>query len=868
MLSGAEYGIVEEKETMLGRGNPGMRYLGYILKSNTYYNFYPCAEIRDHAIIELDNYERRDRFPTKGNINVYTSDRRDNILSQLFRDGLFCVIDLPEVLEDNVTPSSGELNMTNKKISIHTLIGQNALNMPEKLKLYPVIEIDSLDAIKQSRGSIHFDPDRYGFARDELVMLRCRDRLYGPFFANLNTQAVSVSLKDKLYLVDTYTVPGERIRTISNITSFPNYNGSLTYVSLEGLEPFKTDCIPDEVLAGEMKAILSRTDEGGRSPEAMVGSAFDGLNIPGEILEERRRRLSKLFRSQETLDSLAADFSAMISRVMVRAANEGSEAFDEIIQKLAADPNFMNKIQRYSYIRQQIDEAEHEMSLMHQELASLQYDIEQGSQQYEKEMAATIGAGMEDRRAALRKEIEELTEKLHLASDVEALRSQKEEETRLLASVREEKEAVEQEIRSACESLRRQAREPMNALTSHIVNQHIAGIIEESVAASLAKEDPEEQAIQRKCAFYAGLKKAEPDLTVQELCRRVARYRPGYAYNDIVNLFLCVANGFLTVFSGAPGTGKTSICTILAHALGLDALDQAEEAQTLWKADPAQANRFALIPVERGWTSKRDLIGYYNPLTRTYDRVNPSMFQALEITGRESGEGVLPYFVLLDEANLSPMEYYWADFMAAADHLSARAPIAISEGKVFHVSPALRFLATINNDHTTESLSPRLIDRAWIVTLPLPQDPGVTELTGRFDPVPMKVLEERFCPAGDMQMNPSARGLLKEIYDYCRRQLAVPVSPRTELAIRRYCAAGGKLFESVENVIVSAYIAVDYAVAQKVIPQVQGSGAVFREKLEGFCSLLQANNLVKSAELVGRMMAAGDNNMMYYQFFA
>ena len=145
---------------------------------------------------------------------------------------------------------------------------------------------------------------------------------------------------------------------------------------------------------------------------------------------------------------------------------------------------------------------------------------------------------------------------------------------------------------------------------------------------------------------------------------------------------------------------------------------------------------------------------------------------------------------------------------------------------------------------------------------------GILGATGAVGRGMMKVLEERFCPAGDMQMNPSARGLLKEIYDYGRRQLAVPVSPRTELAIRRYCAAGGKLFESVEIVIVSAYIAVDYAVAQKVIPQVQGSGAVFREKLEGFCSLLQANNLVKSAELVGRMMAAGDNNMMYYQFFA
>lgn len=36
---------------------------------------------------------------------------------------------------------------------------------------------------------------------------------------------------------------------------------------------------------------------------------------------------------------------------------------------------------------------------------------------------------------------------------------------------------------------------------------------------------------------------------------------------------------------------------------------------------------------------------------------------------RESGLEKLPFVVLLDEANLSPMEYYWADFMNVCDDL-------------------------------------------------------------------------------------------------------------------------------------------------------------------------------------------------------
>lgn len=45
-------------------------------------------------------------------------------------------------------------------------------------------------------------------------------------------------------------------------------------------------------------------------------------------------------------------------------------------------------------------------------------------------------------------------------------------------------------------------------------------------------------------------------------------------------------------------------------------------------------------------------------------------------------------------------------------------PANVSVSKLF-ISPALRFIATINNDHTTLSLSPRVLDRASIVELTL-----------------------------------------------------------------------------------------------------------------------------------------------------
>ena len=76
-----------------------------------------------------------------------------------------------------------------------------------------------------------------------------------------------------------------------------------------------------------------------------------------------------------------------------------------------------------------------------------------------------------------------------------------------------------------------------------------------------------------------------------------------------------------------------------------------------------------------------------------------------------------PVVILLDEANLSPIEYYWAEFMRVADRSSETAMIDIGETKEIYIPETLSFVATINYDQTTEELSPRLIDRSWMFPL-------------------------------------------------------------------------------------------------------------------------------------------------------
>lgn len=108
---------------------------------------------------------------------------------------------------------------------------------------------------------------------------------------------------------------------------------------------------------------------------------------------------------------------------------------------------------------------------------------------------------------------------------------------------------------------------------------------------------------------------------IDKLVAEVQKYRPNYDKNTILNIFICYTQGFLTVFSGEPGTGKTSICKILASVLGLAV---PEKAIPKYK-DGYIATRFIPVSVERGWTTKRDFIGYYNPLTKAFDRSNRKM---------------------------------------------------------------------------------------------------------------------------------------------------------------------------------------------------------------------------------------------------
>ena len=412
----------------------------------------------------------------------------------------------------------------------------------------------------------------------------------------------------------------------------------------------------------------------------------------------------------------------------------------------------------------------------------------------------------------------------------------------------------------------------MNRYSDKIVDITFDGFMSSKMLQAAAKweQGEENRELEDAVIKINSLESEEMDASslVDYLVETIQLERPAYDRNSIVNIVTCLFQGLLTVFAGAPGCGKTSICNIIAKTLGLNMFKEKIEENVAID----DVNRYIPVSVERGWTSKRDFIGYFNPLTKAFEESNREVFDGLRLLNVEAHKGInkFPYVILLDEANLSPMEYYWADFMNVCDDLEKNNHINLGNNNVFTVPETLHFVATINNDHTTETLSPRLIDRAWIITLPK----NGTTIYGSEIPdelvkiVSWEKIKEVF--VAPREKNILFDSEIQKIYEGVKgllKSVDLSISPRVDIAIRKYWYVASKLMEEDEYTNGANIIALDYAVSQKILPKIAGSGDEYADWLEELKSFCFENNLLRSADILSEIIERGNRQMKYFQFF-
>ncbi|MDR2418076.1 MAG: AAA family ATPase [Treponema sp.] len=325
-------------------------------------------------------------------------------------------------------------------------------------------------------------------------------------------------------------------------------------------------------------------------------------------------------------------------------------------------------------------------------------------------------------------------------------------------------------------------------------------------------------------------------------------------YNDMVNYLVCITQGFITTFAGEPGTGKTSLCTLMAKSLGL-------------------GSRFVDISVERGWMSHKDFIGYYNPLTKNMEKSNNRVFDALLRLSGEIGDPAL-FLILLDEANLSPIEHYWAAFLRLCDFDSTSSrSLDLGGAESWIVPPQLRFLATVNFDHTTEELSPRFLDRSWIITLKswniaeTLRSENPDSASSESDSMPLvsyTTLRRAFGAVHDGETLPRDINDKWNAIQYIFRYYRLPIAMRNQKMVHDYCKTACLYMDTKKPETRLAPL--DYAVSQKILPIISGRGEQYRQLLLSLQK--ECETLPLCHEHIERMISAAKENMEYYQFFA
>lgn len=972
------------------------RVLAYMRRAGTFMNLFFT-----HRLDALGNYVKHDftsEFPRLGAANLRTH-RKARL-----QEGAFYVCDLEsdDSFVNRDAGSGAPRKDFERAIDYDRISAEGRLHPLEDdagfLVVRPRVEDINLekDILVRFRpeGAEMSDSDGDDVADEGLTHLHVRNvpvllavgnRYYGPVklkedgqqrpYVNLVTRDANA----RRGLVAGFLRDAPAIRTLRVVEECVTASCPVEIAFAAGATPKLFDVLSDatlaekvlpSVLAAGPEVWMNRAAElsGGDPHESPIAAlppeAQTYVTTDPAIAKTRLMRIARLL----TVRRMGAEATEVVGRAIAEllddsldAKSPGGRIVGRIASRIATTPELAKKIEGYGELAHRIEELKTEIGRLETSLKATEASAEREAERVRREAEAR-NRTLLDETERLEATLEEKTRVLgniEASADLVAMRRDLEASLETLAReeerLRSEAKAAETYLENALERAR---------------NFAFDGVFAEKLleAAGSRKKTDEKRRIETRVRETAARPRfaADPVTLARTLVADVQRRRD-YDRLTILNLFILLTQNFLTVLSGPPGAGKTSISVILGDVLGLteksersdgsynsdrsDRTGGSDHAESMEKAESTE--RFLPVSVERGWTSKRDFLGYWNPLSKTFESPDPRRSDALALLDAEARAGFddLPFVMLLDEANLSPMEYYWGDFMRICDDRSRMNRIALGGDALYDVPDTLRFLATINSDFTTENLSPRLLDRAPVVTLPETEpdfanlgDWGASYDDGETDegthgsddaprpPVSWRAMRAAFGPRAHFEGEAEALALLEAVVAAFRATGGV-TSVRTRRAMRDYVssavpvfceadaggngattggassklsklskfptatqktiqkARGKSTLKAAEVKAVNAVTAasasqsasqgasarlsvtdavraaVDFAVAARLLPRIEGSGDAYREKLETFGETLTVLGLTRSRLILDGILARGESALGWYRFF-
>lgn len=343
------------------------------------------------------------------------------------------------------------------------------------------------------------------------------------------------------------------------------------------------------------------------------------------------------------------------------------------------------------------------------------------------------------------------------------------------------------------------------------------------------------------------------EVVIESLTSSFEEAGRSFSYDEMANLLICNQQSFLTILKGLPGSGKTSTAIRLAHS------------HNLIENEESISDNFLNIPVSRGWVSGRDFLGFYNSMKGIYQPAKTGMYQFLT-QSKEEKSGRTLRIVLLDEANLSPIEHYWSDFLGMCDIEGRSRNIDTGMGsseRYLKAAENIRFIATINNDSTTESLSPRLLDRAPVISLDFNQASVAREISSQSidGAIEYSDLENFF---GRMELITDEPLGLTSFYDIMEEKglalgMPIVISKRKRIAMHSYYERAITFMDP--------KLAEDFALSQYALPLISGYGKTFKERLSRLLEQASNNNYARTVALLETIILDGDSHVGSYSFF-
>ncbi len=291
-----------------------------------------------------------------------------------------------------------------------------------------------------------------------------------------------------------------------------------------------------------------------------------------------------------------------------------------------------------------------------------------------------------------------------------------------------------------------------------------------------------------------------------------------YYQIELIRLFVAaLASTKLVILQGISGTGKTS----LAYAWG-----------KFMKHDSCVAS------VQPSWRDRTELFGYFNEFTKKFNETD----LLAEIYMASYTDDV--YTVILDEMNISRVEYYFAEMLSILEMPSqdewiveltpsawSSDPKKLFNGKL-KISPNVWYIGTINNDDSTFMVTDKVYDRAMPIDI---NDKGTP-----FEPIPTQAMDVNYSyliklyqsAMNDNQISDETLDKIEKMDDYVIQHFRIAFGNRIVAHMKKFVpvfvACGGNEIDGV-----------DYFIAKKILRKFEQLNISYiRDEIDGYIKFL------------------------------